>query len=77
MSRAGSTPRGLDPELNRAAELERALLTLERYLPYARKHLIELVQLPTPQHAQQFDATLRLLAQALLDLQAAVPQRTP
>lgn len=40
-------------------ELERALVTIERYLPYLRRHVTEFEQNPTPEHRKQAFATLR------------------
>jgi hypothetical protein len=41
------------------AELELALVQLERYLPFLRRHLTEFDQSPSPEHRKQAFATLR------------------
>lgn len=60
----------------RPADLERALLVLERQLPYLRRHVAEHAQLPTVLHAQQVIAVLERMAQALVDLHPGERQPT-
>lgn len=61
---------------NRLADLERALLLLERQQPYLRRHVAEHAQLPNPLHHQQLVATLELMARALAQLHPGERQPT-
>lgn len=54
---------------------EKALATIERYLPYLRRHAAEYDQAPTPEHFNQAMATLRHFREAGRDIEAFLTAR--